>query len=64
LVLAAQRESWSLPLAVILVVPMYLLCSVNGVDVAGQDLTILVQIGFVVLAGPAAPLAEPPGKPH
>jgi multidrug efflux pump len=54
LVLAAQYESWSLPLAVILVVPMCLLCSVSGVDVAGQDVTIFVQIGFVVLVGLAS----------
>ena len=36
LVLAAQYESWSLPLAVILVVPMCLLCSVIGVEIAQQ----------------------------
>ncbi len=36
LVLAAQYESWSLPLAVILVVPMCLLCSVTGVDLDGH----------------------------
>jgi multidrug efflux pump len=54
LVLADQRESWSLPLAMILVVPMCLLCSVNGVDVAGRDLTIFVQIGLVVLVGLAS----------
>jgi hydrophobe/amphiphile efflux-1 (HAE1) family protein len=54
LVLAAQYESWALPLAVILVVPMCLLCSVSGVDVAGQDVTIFVQIGFVVLVGLAS----------
>jgi multidrug efflux pump len=54
LVLAAQYESWRLPLAVILVVPMCLLCSVVGVDLAGQDITIFVQIGFVVLVGLAS----------
>ncbi len=54
LVLAAQYESWKLPLAVILVVPMCLLCSVAGVDLAGQDVTIFVQIGFVVLVGLAS----------
>jgi hydrophobe/amphiphile efflux-1 (HAE1) family protein len=54
LVLAAQYESWSLPLAVILVVPMCLLCSAAGVDLAGQDITIFVQIGFVVLVGLAS----------
>ena len=54
LVLAAQYESWSLPLAVILVVPMCLLCSVVGVDLAGMDVNIFTQIGFVVLVGLAS----------
>jgi multidrug efflux pump len=54
LVLAAQYESLSLPLAVILVVPMCLLCSVVGVAMAGMDINIFVQIGFVVLVGLAA----------
>lgn len=51
LVLAAQYESWSLPLAVILVVPMCLLCSLVGVLLAGMDINIFTQIGFVVLVG-------------
>ena len=51
LVLAAQYESWSLPLAVILVVPMCLLCSVVGVLMAHMDINIFTQIGFVVLVG-------------
>jgi multidrug efflux pump subunit AcrB len=51
LVLAAQYESWSLPLAVILVVPMCLLCSVAGVLFARLDINIFTQIGFVVLIG-------------
>ena len=51
LVLAAQYESWSLPLAVILVVPMCLLCSVSGVALAGTNVNIFTQIGFVVLVG-------------
>ncbi|HEY3965789.1 MAG TPA: multidrug efflux RND transporter permease subunit [Planctomycetaceae bacterium] len=51
LVLAAQYESWSLPLAVILVVPMCLLCSIVGVIVARMDINIFTQIGFVVLVG-------------
>ncbi|HZZ81242.1 MAG TPA: multidrug efflux RND transporter permease subunit [Gemmataceae bacterium] len=51
LVLAAQYESWSLPLAVILVVPMCLLFSVIGVLAAHQDINIFTQIGFVVLVG-------------
>jgi multidrug efflux pump len=54
LVLAAQYESWSLPLAVILVVPMCLLCSVTGVSWAGMDMNIFTQIGFVVLVGLAS----------
>jgi multidrug efflux pump len=51
LVLAAQYESWSLPLAVILVVPMCLLCSITGVQIARQDINIFTQIGFIVLVG-------------
>jgi multidrug efflux pump len=51
LVLAAQYESWALPLAVILVVPMCLLCSVAAVLVAHLDVNIFTQIGFVVLIG-------------
>ena len=51
LVLAAQYESWSLPLAVILVVPMCLLCSVTGAVLTGTDVNIFTQIGFVVLVG-------------
>ncbi len=51
LVLAAQYESWSLPLAVILVVPMCLLCSVVGVQMARMDINIFTQIGFIVLVG-------------
>ena len=51
LVLAAQYESWSLPMAVILVVPMCLLCSVAAVLAAHMDVNIFTQIGFVVLIG-------------
>ena len=51
LVLAAQYESWALPLAVILVVPMCLLCAAAGVRIAGQDINVFTQIGFVVLVG-------------
>jgi hydrophobe/amphiphile efflux-1 (HAE1) family protein len=54
LVLAAQYESWKLPFAVILVVPMCLLCSVIGVNVTGQSITIFVQIGLIVLVGLAS----------
>jgi multidrug efflux pump len=51
LVLAAQYESWALPLAVILVVPMCLLCSITGVVLAKMDINIFTQIGFLVLVG-------------
>ena len=51
LVLAALYESWSLPLAVILVVPMCLLSALIGVRWAGMDITIFTRIGFVVLVG-------------
>jgi multidrug efflux pump subunit AcrB len=54
LVLAAQYESWSMPLAVILVVPMCVLCAVAGVAMAGMDINIFVQVGFVVLVGLAS----------
>jgi multidrug efflux pump len=54
LVLAALYESWSLPLSVILVVPMCLLCSLAGVYLAKLDLNIFVQVGFVVLVGLAS----------
>jgi multidrug efflux pump len=51
LALAALYESWALPLAVILVVPMCLLCSVAGVLFTHDDVNIFVQIGLVVLVG-------------
>src|SRR5438874_4762269 len=54
LVLAAQYESWSMPLAVILVVPMCLLSAIVGVNIAHQDINIFTQIGFVVLVGLAS----------
>jgi multidrug efflux pump len=54
LVLAALYESWSLPLSVILVVPMCLLCALAGVLIAKLDLNIFVQVGFVVLVGLAS----------
>jgi multidrug efflux pump len=54
LVLAAQYESWSLPLAVILVVPMCLLSAIIGVNIAEMDINIFTQIGFVVLVGLAS----------
>lgn len=54
LVLAAQYESWALPAAVILIVPMVLLSAITGVWIAGLDNNILVQIGFVVLVALAS----------
>jgi multidrug efflux pump subunit AcrB len=54
LVLAAQYESWALPLAVILVVPMCILSAVAGVLIANMDINIFTQIGFVVLVGLAS----------
>jgi multidrug efflux pump len=50
-VLAGLYESWSLPLAVILVVPMCVLCAITGVAVRGMDNNIFTQVGFVVLIG-------------
>ena len=51
LVLAALYESWSLPLAVILVVPMCVLSSIAGVAVNAMDINLFTQIGFIVLIG-------------
>jgi hydrophobe/amphiphile efflux-1 (HAE1) family protein len=54
LVLAAQFESLTLPLAVILIVPMCLVAAITGVLLRGQENNILTQVGFVVLIGLAA----------
>jgi multidrug efflux pump subunit AcrB len=54
LVLAGNYESWRLPLAVVLIVPMCLLASVTGLMFRGLPIDILAQIGFVVLVGLAA----------
>jgi HAE1 family hydrophobic/amphiphilic exporter-1 len=54
LVLAAQYESWALPLSVVLIVPMCLLAGVSGLLLRGFDVNILGQIGFIVLIGLAA----------
>ncbi|TAL38764.1 MAG: efflux RND transporter permease subunit [Alphaproteobacteria bacterium] len=51
LVLAAQYESLALPLAVILIVPMCLLCAIAGVAMVGGDNNIFTQIGLMVLVG-------------
>src|SRR5260221_14768090 len=47
--LAAQYESWSLPLAVILIVPMCLLSAMTSVLIRGHDNNICTQIGFIVM---------------
>ncbi|MDZ4843017.1 MAG: multidrug efflux RND transporter permease subunit [Hyphomicrobium aestuarii] len=54
LALAAQFESWSLPLAIQLIVPMCLLSALFGVRLHGQDINIMTQVAFVVLIGLAA----------
>ena len=54
LVLAAQYESWTLPLAVILIVPMSILCALFGVKVSGGDNNIFTQIALFVLVGLAS----------
>jgi len=54
LVLAALYESWVLPLAVVLIVPMCILAAMVGVNLAGLDRNILVDIGLIVLVGLAA----------
>ncbi|HYD04456.1 MAG TPA: multidrug efflux RND transporter permease subunit, partial [Reyranella sp.] len=54
LLLAALYESWLLPLAVILIVPMCILAAMVGVNLRGLDRNILVEIGLVVLVGLAA----------
>jgi multidrug efflux pump len=54
LVLAAQYESWSLPLAIILIVPMCLLAAIAGIWIMRMDNNIFTQIGLVVLVGLAS----------
>ncbi len=54
LVLAAQYEAFTLPLAVILIVPMCILAALIGVNINGMDNNILTQVGLVVLIGLAA----------
>ncbi len=54
MVLAAQYESWSLPLAILLIVPMCLFSALVGLWMASLDNDIFAQIGFVVLIGLAA----------
>jgi hydrophobe/amphiphile efflux-1 (HAE1) family protein len=54
LLLAALYESWLLPLAVVLIVPMCILAAMLGVNARGLDRNILVEVGLVVLVGLAA----------
>jgi HAE1 family hydrophobic/amphiphilic exporter-1 len=54
LVLAALYESWALPLAIILIVPMSVLAAMVGILLRGMDNNILTQVGFVVLIGLAS----------
>jgi hydrophobe/amphiphile efflux-1 (HAE1) family protein len=54
LALSAQYESWSLPLAIMLIVPMCLFCAAFGVWLHGREINILTQVGFVVLIALAA----------
>jgi hydrophobe/amphiphile efflux-1 (HAE1) family protein len=54
LVLAAQYEAFTLPMAVVLIVPMCILAAILGVNLRGLDNNILVQIGLVVLIALAA----------
>jgi multidrug efflux pump len=54
LVLAAQYESWSLPVAIILIVPMCLLAAITGIWLAKMENNIFTQIGLVVLVGLAS----------
>ena len=54
LVLTAQYESWSLPITIILIVPLCILFALSGVWLRGMDNNILTQIGFIVLVGLAS----------
>ena len=54
LLLSALYESVTMPLAVVLIVPMCLLAAITGVNIMGMDNNILTQIGFIVLIGLAA----------
>jgi HAE1 family hydrophobic/amphiphilic exporter-1 len=54
LVLAAQYESWVLPLAIILIVPLSILAALTGVNLRGMDNNVLTQVGLIVLVGLAA----------
>jgi multidrug efflux pump len=51
LVLAAQYESWTLPIAVILIVPMCIVSAIVGLWLTGGDNNIFTKVGFIVLVG-------------
>ncbi len=52
--MAAQYESWSMPLAILLIVPMCLLAAIGGLWIYRSDINIFTQIGFIVLIALAA----------
>ena len=54
LTLAAQYESWTLPLAILLIVPLCLLSSMTGLWLVGMENNIFTQVGFIVLVGLAS----------
>ena len=54
LALAAQYESWLLPLAIVMIAPLCLLSSLTGLALAGMDNNIFTQVGFIVLVGLAS----------
>ncbi|MCC6508579.1 MAG: efflux RND transporter permease subunit, partial [Pirellulaceae bacterium] len=54
MVLAAQYESWSMPLSILLIVPMCLLAAIGGLWIYSSDINIFTQIGFIVLIALAA----------
>ena len=54
LALAAQYESWIMPFAIVLIVPLGVLAALIGVSFRGLDNNVLVQIGLIVLVGLAA----------
>jgi multidrug efflux pump len=54
LALAAQYESWTLPLAILLIVPMCLLSAMTGLWLSGMENNIFTQVGFIVLVGLAS----------
>ncbi len=54
LALAAQYESWIMPFAIVLIVPLGVLAALIGVSLRGLDNNVLVQIGLIVLVGLAA----------